>query len=110
MVYAARLAALNLRDLRRLLDQYEVSQFVDLSDKAANWIRRAHQDKGKTINRGAPIAGVRGVGNSRNAQDLLEYLADSNPELAKMIDLGKPPKAATPKSGFTGKSILRPTS
>ncbi len=106
MTYAARLAALNLRDLRRLLDQYEVSQFADLSGKAASWIRRAHGEKGKKINRSALIAGVRGVGNSRNAQDLLEYLADSDAELAKMIDLGKPPKAAPPKSGFTGKSVL----
>jgi Protein of unknown function (DUF3987) len=103
MVYAARVAALNLRDLRRLLDQYEVSQFADLSGKAATWIQRVHHEKGKKINRSALIAGVRGVGNSRNAQDLLEYLAESDPALANMIDLGKPPK-----SGFTGKSILGP--
>lgn len=93
LTYAARLAALNLRDLRKLLDQYDMPAFNDLSQKARAFVERRAANGLKTSKRDL-VAGVRGVGKATDAQEMLEYLAD-DPALAPHIELKtvKAPKA-----------------
>lgn len=85
MIYAARLAALNLRDLRKLLDQYDMPAFNDLSQKARAFIERRAANGLKTSKRDL-VAGVRGVGKATEAQEMLEFLADDT-ALAPHIEL-----------------------
>lgn len=91
LTYAARLAALNLRDLRKVLDQYDMPAFNDISQKARSFIQRRAANGLKTSKRDL-VAGVRGVGKATDAQEMLEYLAD-DPALAPHIEL-KTVKAA----------------
>lgn len=86
--YAARVCALNLRDLRKLLDQFQLSEFQVLSDKAEAYVRRK-QAAGEKTTPGKLVAGVRGVGNANNARALLDFLLETKPELAASIELGK---------------------
>lgn len=85
LTYAARLAALNLRDLRKLLDQYDMPAFKDISQKARAFVERRAANGMKTSKRDL-VAGVRGMGKAADAQEMLEYLAD-DPALAPHIDL-----------------------
>jgi hypothetical protein len=95
--YAARVCALNLRDLRKLLDQFQLSEFQVLSDKAEAYVRRK-QAAGEKTTPGKLVAGVRGVGNANNARALLDFLLETKPELAASIELGKAQAAPTAKS------------
>lgn len=85
LTYAARLAALNLRDLRRLMDQYDMPAFSDLSGKVKAFITRRAAE-GKATSKRDLVAGVRGVGNAAAAQEMLEFLAE-DPNLAIHIEL-----------------------
>jgi Protein of unknown function (DUF3987) len=85
LTYAARLAALNLRDLRRLMDQYDMPAFNDISQKAKAFIERRAATGTKTSKRDL-VAGVRGVGKAAEAQEMLEFLAE-DPTLAPHIEL-----------------------
>lgn len=87
--YAARVCALNLRDLRKLLDQFQLSEFQVLTDKAETYVRRK-QAAGEKTTPSKLVAGVRGVGNAMNARALLDFLLETKPELAATIELGKP--------------------
>ena len=85
LTYAARLAALNLRDLRRLMDQYDMPAFSDMSGKVKAFIKRRAAEGKKTSKRDV-VAGVRGVGNAAAAQEMLEFLA-ADASLAPHIEL-----------------------
>lgn len=94
--YAARVCALNLRDLRKLLDQFQLSEFQVLAEKAEAYVRRK-QAAGEKTTPSKLVAGVRGVGNANNARALLDYLLEAMPELAPTIELGKPQAAPAAK-------------
>ena len=98
LVFAARLAALNLRDLRRLLDQYDMPVFSDVSKKAAGVIKRRAAAGLRTAGRDL-VSNVRGIGKAAEAQEMLEFLA-ADPELAPHIDMPTPrtSKAKAPRS------------
>ncbi len=98
LTYAARLAALNLRDLRKLLDQYDMPAFNDISQKARAFIERRASNGLKTSKRDL-VAGVRGVGKATDAQEMLEFLSD-DPTLAPHIELKtvKAAKGSSPPS------------
>jgi hypothetical protein len=96
LTYAARLAALNLRDLRKVLDQYDMPVFNDLSQKARAFVERRAANGLKTSKRDL-VAGVRGVGKAAEAQEMLEYLAD-DAALAPHIEL----KSSKPTKGGGG--------
>lgn len=86
--YAARVCALNLRDLRKVLDQFHMTEFQSLVDKAQAFVVRKQSEK-ETVTPGKLVAGVRGIGNAPYARMILEYLVESNSALAPSIDMGK---------------------
>lgn len=94
--YAARVCALNLRDLRKLLDQFQLSEFQALAEKAEAYVRRK-QVAGEKTTPSKLLAGVRGVGNANNARSLLDYLLEAKPELGASIELGKAQAAPVAK-------------
>jgi len=96
LTYAARLATLNLRDLRRLMDQYDMPAFNDISQKAKAFIERRAKIGLKTANRDL-VGGMRGIGKATDAQEMLEFLAD-DPQLAQHIELVSAKKTKTKAS------------
>lgn len=87
MAFAAKLVALNLKDLRRLLDLYDAPDSNALIQKVAGFLRRKFNESGKKVSPRILVAGVRGVGKSKAAKELLERVAQENPELADMIEV-----------------------
>ncbi|WP_138514692.1 DUF3987 domain-containing protein [Rhodoferax bucti] len=98
LTYAARLAALNLRDLRKVLDQYDMPVFNDISKKAKSFVERRAASGLKTSKRDL-VAGVRGVGKATEAQEMLEFLAD-DPALAPHIELAAARKSNSGRSSY----------
>ena len=87
MAYAVKLVALNLKDLRRLLDLYESPESDALVQKAAVFVRRKFNESGQKVTPRLLVAGVRGVGKSKVAREILENLVEQHPDLASMIEL-----------------------
>lgn len=102
MIYAARVVALNLRDLRKLLDLYEVTAFGSIAEKAKEKVLANAKKKKQTAARDLQ-QGVRGFDSIEQAWQMVEYLAD-DPECKPHLDM-EPPRSLRGK-GFTGKSVL----
>lgn len=110
MIYAARVVALNFRDLRKLLDLYQVTQFGDLAQRSKDKVLANAKKKKKTSQRELQ-QGVRGFNTAEQAFQMIEYLA-ADPACAPHLDL-TPPRAlrnrrpAKPHPGmFTGENLL----
>jgi hypothetical protein len=86
--FAARVCALNLRDLRKVLDQFHMTEFQQLVNKAEAFVQRKQSEK-ETVTPGKLVAGVRGIGSAPHARSILEFLIEMNGALASSIDMGK---------------------
>ena len=103
MIYAARVVALHLRDLRKVLDLYEVTAFGSTAEKAKEKVMVNAKKKKKTAARDLQ-QGVRGLDSIEQAWQMIEYLADDS-ECKPHLDM-EPPRSLRGKAGFTGKSVL----
>jgi hypothetical protein len=108
MIYAARVVALNFRDLRKVLDLYQVTQFGDLAQRSKDKVLANAKKKKQTGQRDL-MQGVRGFNTAEQAFQMIEYLA-ADPQCAPHLDL-TPPRAMRKKPQrspgmFTGENLL----
>jgi uncharacterized protein DUF3987 len=94
--YAARVCALNLRDLRRVLDQFHMSDIQRLADKAEAFIVRKKAEH-QTVTPSKLLAGVRGFRDARHAREILAFLIETNPSLEGTIEMGRAQAAPATK-------------
>ena len=109
MTYAARLVALNLRNLRRLLDLYEKTWDQKAEELLERHIKRlvSEGEKKFAIRKLQQRSGVK----AKEIRELLPVLFDRLPELASHIEDWPESKGAVGvaggAAGFTGKKIMK---
>lgn len=85
-LYAIKLIAMNVRDLRKLLDLYEESDVKAVAQKVLTFIQRKHKATGQKVSKRTIVAGVRAVKSTKALQDILELLIQEDKSIKNMIE------------------------